>query len=116
MKWNDFVYFPGLILELSGVIVLVAGSITGQSVLLIMGMGIICIGFAVHIARIIRQIHAGAGSPDPGIRVPGDVVVKKQADPAVLYQDHLVRLSEDSITFHQYSFPFFFIGSSGIFP
>jgi hypothetical protein len=45
------------------------------------------------------EAAGGAGGPGPGVRAP--------ADPTILYQDLLVSISGDSITFHHYSFPFF---------
>ena len=107
MRWNDFGFSLGIIIEFLGVVILVAGGITGRSVLLIAGVVIICIGSALTIIRIIQRARKGAGSSDPCIRAPGDALSEKPADLAVLYQDHLVRIFGDSITFHHYSFPFF---------
>ncbi|MFA4876734.1 MAG: hypothetical protein WC586_04930 [Methanoregula sp.] len=107
MRWNDFIFFPGVIIEFLGVVVLVAGGITGKPVLLIAGVVIICIGSALTIIRIIRRARKGAGSPDPGIQAPADAVSEKPVDSTVLYQDHLVSISGNSITFHHYSFPLF---------
>jgi|GEM_PF-605173 len=107
MRWNDLFFFPGVIVEFLGVIVIVGGGVTGQLKLLIAGVGIICIGSAWTFIRIVRRVRAGAGSTDPGIRSPADALSEKPADSTVLYQDHLVRISGDSITFHHYSFPVF---------
>ena len=110
MRWNDFGLFPRIIVEFLGVIVLVAGGVTGKPMLLIAGVGIICIGSALTFIRIIRRARAGAGSPDPGILTPADAFSEKPAGSTVLYQDHLVSISGDSITFHHYSFPLFLSG------
>lgn len=107
MRWNDLFFFPGIIVELSGVIVLVAGIITGLFVLFIIGVGIICIGAVLTIIRFIRLARAGAGMSDPGIQARTDGLSEKPEDSTVIYQDHLVNISGDSITFHNYSFPLF---------
>ncbi|MDD1677260.1 MAG: hypothetical protein LUQ40_05955 [Methanomicrobiales archaeon] len=88
-----------MIIEFLGVIVLIAGYSTSQLILIIAGVGIICIGSVVTFIGIVRRVHAGARSPDPGILTP--------VDSTVLYQDKLVSISENSITFHHYSFPLF---------
>ena len=107
MRWNDFVFFPGMIIEFLGVIVLVAGIVSGKLVFLIAGVGIICIGSALTIIRIIRRARQGAGSTDPGMQAPAETLSEKPSDSTVLYQDHLVTISGNSITFHHYSFPLF---------
>jgi hypothetical protein len=107
MRWNDLFFFPGVIVELSGVIVLVAGIITGQPMLFIIGVGIVCIGAAVTVIRFIRVARAGAGTSDPGIQAQAEGLSEKPEDSTVLYRDHLVSISGDSITFHHYSFPLF---------
>jgi hypothetical protein len=107
MRWNDLFFFPGIIVELSGVIILVAGIITGQPVLFFLGMGIIGIGVALTIIRFIRLARAGAGTSDPGMRPQAGELSEKPEDSTILYHDHLVSISGDSITFHHYSFPLF---------
>lgn len=107
MRWNELFFFPGIIIEFLGVIVLIAGGVTGKPMLLIAGVGIISIGSALTIIRIVRRARKGAGSPDPGNRATADALPEKPPDSTILYQDHLVSVSGDSITFHQYSFPLF---------
>lgn len=99
MRWNDVVFLPGMIIEFLGVLVLIAGFITSQLMFIIAGVGIICIGPAVTFIRFRRRVRRGAGSQDQGIRTP--------AGSMILYQDRLVSISGDSITFHRYSFPLF---------
>jgi hypothetical protein len=107
MEWNELFFFPGIIIELLGVIVLVDGGVTSTFLLIIAGVGIICVGSALTFIRIIRRARSGAGSPDPDVRGSEDALSEKPADSTILYQDHLVRISENSITFHHYSFPLF---------
>jgi hypothetical protein len=107
MRWNELFFFPGIIIELLGVIVLVTGGVTGTFLFIIAGVGIICVGSALTFIRIIRRARSGAGSPDPCVRGSEDALSEKPADSTILYQDHLVRISENSITFHHYSFPLF---------
>jgi hypothetical protein len=107
MRWNDLFFLPGIIVEFLGVIVLVVGAVTGKSNFVILGVEIICIGAALTVIWFIRQALAWSGISDPGIRVPADGLPENGADSTVLYQDHLVSISGNSITFHHYSFPLF---------
>jgi hypothetical protein len=70
-------------------------------------VGTICIGSALTIIRILRRPRAGAGSPDPGIWAPAGALPENGADSTIHYQDHLVSISGNSITFHNYGGPSF---------
>lgn len=116
MSWNDYVVFPGVVLELFGVLVLVMGAVSGEPLLIISGVVIICIAPSLHLARIIRQREAGSGSPDQGISAPAfyapenAVSQRTPGNSRILYEDNLVHISEGSITFLHYTFPFFSSG------
>jgi uncharacterized membrane protein YphA (DoxX/SURF4 family) len=64
MSWNDFVFFPDLIVEITGVIVLVIGIFTAEPALLIIGVVLICIALA-----IISFRSYGGFMPDPPDRI-----------------------------------------------
>jgi hypothetical protein len=105
MKLNDFVFFPGMILEVIGILVLVAGLLTGIAVLIFIGAGFLCAAVVVHAVRIVRRYRAGAAS-DPA-DTAGTATSGNRRDPRVLYSDSLVTITNDSMTFHHYSFPLF---------
>ena len=107
MRWNDLFFLPGVIVEFLGFIVLAAGGVTGETIFFVIGVGMICTGAAVTVIRFIRLARASAGISDPGIRVPADALPENGADSTVLYQDHLVSISGNSITFHHYGGPSF---------
>lgn len=106
MSWNDSVLLPGLILELAGVLVLVSGVLTGTSLVMMLGAGIVCIAVVVLVIRILREARR-AGTPGPAVSGRPDAVPGTPADPTILYEDRLVSISADAITFHHYAFPFF---------
>jgi hypothetical protein len=107
MRWNDLFFLPGIIVEFLGVIVLVVGGVTGKSNFIIVGVEIICIGAALTVIWFIRQALARSGLPDQGTRTPADTLSENPGNATILYQDHLVRITGNSITFHHYSFPLF---------
>lgn len=113
MKLNDFVFFPGMILEVIGILVLVTGLLTGMIFLLIIGAGFLSAAVVVHAVRIVRRFRAGAAS-DPE-DTTGTATFGKYEDPRLLYSDSLVTITNDSITFHHYSFPFFTRGRTVLF-
>jgi hypothetical protein len=90
---------PGLLFEGAGVLVFVAGFLTGNTILLLAGAGIFCVAVSAHIYQftLLRR-------PDTMTTTP-DATVEVVPDPQLLYTDHLVRISEDRITFLHYSFP-----------
>jgi hypothetical protein len=118
MKLNDFVFFPGMILEVIGILVLVTGLLTGIVILIFIGAGSLCAAVVVHAVRISRRYRAGAAS-DPADKA-GTATFKtatfgKYEDSGVLYSDSLVTITNDSVTFHHYSFPFFTRGRTVLF-
>ena len=107
MRKNDFVFLPGMLLTILGVLVLVAGTFVPGPTLPVIGFIIIGISFVVHIIRVRQKLHESAGESYQGAAIPAHIVHKLRTEATVIYEDHLVRISGDSITFLHYSFPFF---------
>jgi hypothetical protein len=107
MRWNEFVFLPGMILTMLGVLVLVAGTVVPGPVLPVIGFTLIGVSFIVHIVRVRQRLRESAGESYQGSAIPAHIVQKLRSDSTVIYEDRLVRISGDSITFLHYSFPFF---------
>jgi hypothetical protein len=107
MKWNDFVFLPGMILTLIGVLVIIAGSILPDPALPLIGITLIGISFIVHIVLLRNRLRESALESYQGAAIPPHIIHKLRAGMAVIYEDRLVRITGDSITFLHYSFPFF---------
>ncbi len=107
MRSHDSGFLPGLVIEFLGIVILIAGGVTGNLLLLIPGVIIVCLGSALTIRRIIRLARTGGCTPDSENPAPEDTVRENPEDSKILYQDQLVRISENAITFHHYSFPLF---------
>ena len=109
MRLNDLVIFPGILFETGGVILVVIGILRADTVLLVSGVGLICVGTAVHIFRIVRRTRAGGRARQDTSRPAPSGTLPETGSP-LLYQDRLVRISGDAIEFLHYSFPFFTSG------
>jgi hypothetical protein len=105
MKIKDFVFFPGLILEIPGILLLVTGLATGSDEFLIIGVGLLCSAVLIHAFRIIRKYREGIAEGPP--EATKSDILSHPGESGVLYSDSLVTIAGDSITFHHYSFPFF---------
>jgi len=104
MTLKDFVFYPGVILEISGILTVITGILTVNAVLLFTGVGLFCLALAVHIIRIVHRYHAGADVSGPG-KSTREMQSKLPEGSRFLYSDSLVTITEDSITFLHYSFP-----------
>jgi hypothetical protein len=109
MRLNDLVIFPGILFETGGVILVVIGILRADIVLLVSGVGLICVGTGVHIIRIVRRTRAGSVRQDTARPAPSGTVPEQPGSP-LIYQDRLVRISDNAIEFLHYSFPFFTSG------
>jgi hypothetical protein len=105
MKLNDFVFFPGLILEILGILLLVSGLVTDSDAILVIGVGLLCSAIVIHAIRIIRRYRENIAEGPP--ESTKSAVLTHSGDSGVLYSDRLVTITGDSITFQHYSFPFF---------
>jgi hypothetical protein len=94
-----FFLLPGLVLEGVGVLIMVAGILIGNTILILAGAGIICLALLVHTYQFLqlRRMDNREITPDAGGQV--------HYDPLLLYSDRLVRIADDSIMFLNYSFP-----------
>jgi len=102
---KGFVVWPGLIVELTGILVLAAGIVTGMSPAVWLGILLLCTAMAIHAAVLIRWSRDGPRKAD-GASSPAPAGTPLQ--PGILYADHLVTLDSAGITFHHYSgLPFF---------
>jgi hypothetical protein len=86
----------GIVLEGIADLVVIIGFFSGSPVLLVAGVALICVAFAL-IFNGIRVLI----SPAPGVQRAPHVSL----GPGVLYADRLVSISGDSITFFHYYFP-----------
>ena len=117
MGLNDFILWPGILVEFLGIIVIVIGLLIGNTVIITTGGVLLCLAVAVHVTRICHGIHTNfqkpaAGTPDRS---------GSFSQPDALYSDNLVTLTEDSITFHHYdyvqcSYPFFISNRTVLYP
>jgi hypothetical protein len=86
----------GIILEGIADLVFVTGYFSGSPVLIVAGVALICVAFALIFKGILVLF-----SPVPGEqRAP-----HASLGPGVLYADRLISISGDSITFFHYYFP-----------
>ncbi len=104
MRLDDFVFFPGLVLETIGILVMAAGFLTDDILFFYLGAGLLCIAIAVHVVRIVRRCRS---TPSACTDYAATLHHENRGGPGILYSDGLVTISADSITFHNYSFPFF---------
>ena len=100
MKLNEFVFFPGLIIEAVGIVVMAFGLLSDNILIITVGTGLLIAAIAVHISRIIQRSHTV-----PFADTAGSVteVQGSHEDSGVRYSDSLVTITPDSITFHHYS-------------
>jgi len=96
-----WVFLPGLLIEIPGVLILVVGILDDNPVAMAIGVCLIALAIPVHILQISRR--RGSGS---------EALVRIQSSPAqhpesatspVIYADSLVEITGDSITFRNYS-------------
>lgn len=101
MKPNDFVFFPGIVIETIGIIILAFGFLADSILIITIGAALLIAAIAVHITRIAQWSHTGPS----GDNAVGAVttVQGSHEQPGVLYADSLVTITPDSITFHHYS-------------
>ena len=94
-------FIPGLIVEFFGILLLVfgilAGSIAGQ----VAGACLVVAAVGVHIVQIRKNRHAPGGTAATG-RPPAALPDSPGAAP-LLYEDGLITITGDAITFRNYS-------------
>jgi len=86
----------GIVLEGIADLVFIAGFFSGSPVLLVAGVALICVAFALIFRGILVLI-----SPVPDVQTAPHAA----PGPGVIYADRLVSISTDSITFFHYYFP-----------
>lgn len=96
---KKFFLLPGLVFDGVGVLVVIAGILNGNTILLLAGAGIICLAWLPYIFRFLqfRRMDTRETTPDTGRQ--------EDHDPHLLYSDRLIWITDDSITFLNYSFP-----------
>ena len=97
-----WVFFPGLVIEFIGIVLLIAGLVTNSLIGIIAGACLIVAAVVVHIFRIAGNIRSTRGTA--GTQKPGPSAQPEPAgDPAILYSDKLVTITGSAITFANYS-------------
>ncbi len=104
-----FFLFPGLELEGAGVIVILVAILNGNTVLLLAGVGIICIAWLSYIFRFLQISRMDTRE------TPAVALGEEDQYHSILYADRLVRITDNSIIFLSYSFPFFSSGRQVFF-
>ena len=93
-----WLFLPGLIVEFIGVIVLITGMVTGSIPEMILGIFFIVSAIVVHIFQITKRglSHRESGEKhEPSLQPSGTS--------KIVYSDNLVTISENAITFQNYS-------------
>jgi len=92
---------PGLIVELAGITILVAGLVTDSLPVTLAGVVVIGAAVAVHISRI-RNGQTFRDADNPQTTLPAGKPPLPDEE-KILYEDRLVIISENAITFRNYS-------------
>jgi hypothetical protein len=97
-----WVFLPGLLVELLGILILVVGLLKDSLVEIVSGACLIVVAVAIHVLQISRRSRSGSGATVP--TQPSHTSPPGSATGSwVLYEDRLVRITGDSITFQNYS-------------
>ena len=96
-----WVFLPGLLVELLGILILVAGIAKDSSAAIVLGICVLVIAIAIHILLISRRIRRGVSLVP--IQPAQSGSMGSATGPQVLYSDGLVLITGDSITFRNYS-------------
>jgi hypothetical protein len=86
----------GIVLEGVADLVFITGYFSGSPVLIVAGVALICVAFALIFKGILVLF-----SPVPGVRGAS----RATPGPGVIYEDRLVSITGDGITFFHYYFP-----------
>ena len=93
------VLLPGLVIEFVGIALLIAGLVTDSMAGIVGGGCLIAAAVIVHIFQLTKGLRSGRKTAGPGPSVPPAPV----DDSVTLYSDHLVTITNGSITFNNYS-------------
>lgn len=96
------IVLPGLIIEFIGIVLLAAGLVWDSFPWMILGICLMLSAIVVHILRITKALRASRGGaatdqPAQPVQPESDGIAK------ILYADSLVTITENAITFRNYS-------------
>jgi hypothetical protein len=94
-----WLFLPGLIIEFIGVIVLIAGMLTGSVPGMIAGICLIGSAIVIHIFQITRS----RSHREPGETDQTEPSIQSSDTSKILYSDKLVTITGNAITFQNYS-------------
>jgi uncharacterized membrane protein YphA (DoxX/SURF4 family) len=97
-----WLFLPGLIIEFMGIIILVAGIVTGSVAGILAGIFLIGAAVAVHLFQVTKKIRTSrdamerdTSGPSPEPALSGDA--------KILYADKLITITGNAILFQNYS-------------
>ncbi len=97
-----WLFLPGLIIELIGVIILIAAMITGSLPGILTGIFFIGSAVAVHLFQITKRSRTSRDAAERDQSIPLQKL-ELSDDEKILYSDTLVTITENAITFQNYS-------------
>jgi len=100
-----WMFLPGLVLELIGIGLLVFGLVTSRMPVIFAAICLLVIAVVVHLVQFTMRSRSCQERAEPGDS--GAPAQPKSSDTSkVLYADRLIMITENAITFVNFSFPF----------
>ena len=96
-----WVFLPGLLVEISGVLILVIGILDDSLIAMVSGFCLIALAIPLHVLQISRRRRSGPGAM---VQIQSSHTQHPESSTSpVIYADGLVEITGDSITFRNYS-------------